>query len=185
MRKTLFALSVLGTVAGTAHAQSSVTLYGLLDEGLMINTNAKNVVNGKNVGGHHNACSVLQENIVLVRAGRGRISSQTLRPRAGRSAKKSLIAWSPLCARRLRTQGRPQSGRRRKRSPFGRSLTSKSSRAPLRHANNDEIRPLSRLICCEHVRSCRRPRARPRRAPSPREEHVNESKSRVESSRCL
>ncbi len=51
MRKTLFALSILGTVAGTAHAQSSVTLYGLLDEGLMINTNAKNVVNGKNVGG--------------------------------------------------------------------------------------------------------------------------------------
>jgi len=41
----------LSTVAGTAHAQSTMTLYGILDEGLMINTNAKNVVNGKNVGG--------------------------------------------------------------------------------------------------------------------------------------
>ena len=51
MRKSLFALSLLSTVAGTAHAQSTMTLYGILDEGLMINTNAKNVVNGKNVGG--------------------------------------------------------------------------------------------------------------------------------------
>jgi predicted porin len=50
MRKSLFALSILGTVAGTVHAQSTMTLYGILDEGLMINTNAKNVVNGKNVG---------------------------------------------------------------------------------------------------------------------------------------
>lgn len=51
MRKSLFALSMLGAVAGTVHAQSTMTLYGILDEGLMINTNAKNVVNGKNVGG--------------------------------------------------------------------------------------------------------------------------------------
>jgi predicted porin len=51
MRKSLFALSILSTVAGTAHAQSTMTLYGILDEGLMINTNAKNVVNGKNAGG--------------------------------------------------------------------------------------------------------------------------------------
>jgi predicted porin len=51
MRKSLFALSILSTVAGTVHAQSTMTLYGILDEGLMINTNAKNVVNGKNVGG--------------------------------------------------------------------------------------------------------------------------------------
>jgi predicted porin len=50
MKKSLFVLSILGTVAGTAHAQSSVTLYGLIDEGVMVNTNAKNVVNGKNVG---------------------------------------------------------------------------------------------------------------------------------------
>lgn len=51
MKKSLFALPILGAVAGTVHAQSAVTLYGILDEGLMINTNAKNVVNGKNVGG--------------------------------------------------------------------------------------------------------------------------------------
>lgn len=51
MRKSPFALSILGTVAGTVHAQSTMTLYGILDEGLMINTNAKNVANGKNVGG--------------------------------------------------------------------------------------------------------------------------------------
>jgi predicted porin len=51
MRKSLFALSILGTFAGTVYAQSSVTLYGILDEGLLVNTNAKNVVNGKNVGG--------------------------------------------------------------------------------------------------------------------------------------
>src|ERR1700743_2659772 len=51
MRRLFVAVSILGTVAGTAHAQSSVTLYGLLDEGLLFNTNAKNIVNGKNVGG--------------------------------------------------------------------------------------------------------------------------------------
>jgi len=51
MRRFFVAASILGTVAGMAHAQSSVTLYGLLDEGLMLNTNAKNIVNGKNVGG--------------------------------------------------------------------------------------------------------------------------------------
>jgi predicted porin len=32
-------------------AQSSVTLYGVIDEGLQFNTNNKNVVNGVNVGG--------------------------------------------------------------------------------------------------------------------------------------
>ncbi|MFT4064054.1 porin [Paraburkholderia sp.] len=51
MKQSLLALSILGTFAGTAYAQSSVTLYGLVDAGVMINTNAKNVVNGKNVGG--------------------------------------------------------------------------------------------------------------------------------------
>jgi predicted porin len=50
MKKVLFALPMVGLLAGTAHAQSSVTLYGILDEGFMVNTNAKNVVNGKNVG---------------------------------------------------------------------------------------------------------------------------------------
>jgi len=51
MKQSFVVLSILGTFAGTAYAQSSVTLYGILDEGLMLNTNAKNVVNGKNVGG--------------------------------------------------------------------------------------------------------------------------------------
>jgi predicted porin len=51
MKKSLLALPMLAVVATYAHAQSSVTLYGIVDEGLMINTNAKNVVNGKNVGG--------------------------------------------------------------------------------------------------------------------------------------
>ncbi|HEY2022680.1 porin [Paraburkholderia sp.] len=41
MRRFFVAVSILGAVAGTAHAQSSVTLYGLLDEGLLFNTNAK------------------------------------------------------------------------------------------------------------------------------------------------
>jgi predicted porin len=45
------ALAILGAVAIPAHAQSSVTLYGVIDEGLQFNTNGKNVVNGTNVGG--------------------------------------------------------------------------------------------------------------------------------------
>jgi predicted porin len=51
MKKTLLAVTLLGIFAGGAHAQTSVTLYGILDEGLMFNTNAKNVVGGVNVGG--------------------------------------------------------------------------------------------------------------------------------------
>ncbi|WP_118183090.1 porin [Paraburkholderia phosphatilytica] len=51
MKKAVWAVPALGLIAGAAHAQSSVTLYGILDEGIMINTNAKNVVNGHNVGG--------------------------------------------------------------------------------------------------------------------------------------
>jgi predicted porin len=34
MKKTLLAVGILSTFAGVAHAQSSVTLYGLIDEGL-------------------------------------------------------------------------------------------------------------------------------------------------------
>ncbi|MDR5761280.1 porin [Caballeronia sp. LZ035] len=45
MKKSLFALTVLGTVAGAAHAQSSVTLYGLIDAGLTYTNNQ---------GGSHN-----------------------------------------------------------------------------------------------------------------------------------
>jgi predicted porin len=46
---------LVGALAGiwslTAHAQTSMTLYGVLDEGFQFNTNAKNVVHGVNVGG--------------------------------------------------------------------------------------------------------------------------------------
>ncbi|MBT2794946.1 MULTISPECIES: porin [Paraburkholderia] len=40
MKKSLLALAALGAFAGVAHAQSSVTLYGIIDEGFNINTNA-------------------------------------------------------------------------------------------------------------------------------------------------
>jgi predicted porin len=42
---------LLAAGSAAAHAQSSVTLYGIIDEGVQFNTNAKNVVNGVNVGG--------------------------------------------------------------------------------------------------------------------------------------
>ncbi|MGN7984957.1 porin [Burkholderia sp. 22313] len=40
MKKSLLALLALGAFAGAAHAQSSVTLYGIIDEGLLFNNNA-------------------------------------------------------------------------------------------------------------------------------------------------
>ncbi|CFB51879.1 porin [Burkholderia pseudomallei] len=40
MKKSLLALVALSAFAGAAHAQSSVTLYGIIDEGFNINTNA-------------------------------------------------------------------------------------------------------------------------------------------------
>jgi predicted porin len=40
MKKSLVALAALGAFACGAHAQSSVTLYGIIDEGFNINTNA-------------------------------------------------------------------------------------------------------------------------------------------------
>lgn len=40
MKKSLFALSVLGVFTGATHAQSSVTLFGLIDEGLNYTNNA-------------------------------------------------------------------------------------------------------------------------------------------------
>lgn len=40
MKKLLLALAALSVFAGVAHAQSSVTLYGIIDEGFNINTNA-------------------------------------------------------------------------------------------------------------------------------------------------
>jgi hypothetical protein len=63
----------------------------------------------------------------------------------------SSLAWLPSCARFVRTQGSPHcpsvrrasfdalSGARLRRRRFASSLTSTSSRAPLRHANNDGI----------------------------------------------
>ncbi len=39
MKRSLLALAALGAFADTAHAQSSVTLYGIIDEGFNINTN--------------------------------------------------------------------------------------------------------------------------------------------------
>jgi predicted porin len=51
MKKILLATAVASTFSITAHAQSSVTLYGIIDEGVQFNTNTKNVVNGTNVGG--------------------------------------------------------------------------------------------------------------------------------------
>lgn len=40
MKKSLLALAALGAFAGAAHAQSSVTLYGIIDEGINYNSNA-------------------------------------------------------------------------------------------------------------------------------------------------
>ena len=40
MKKFLLPLAVLGAFASVTHAQSSVTLYGIIDEGFNINTNA-------------------------------------------------------------------------------------------------------------------------------------------------
>ncbi|MEW9582339.1 porin [Paraburkholderia sp. DGU8] len=40
MKKSLLALAALGAFSGVAHAQSSVTLYGILDVGINMNTNS-------------------------------------------------------------------------------------------------------------------------------------------------
>jgi len=39
MKKSLLALAVMGAFAGAAHAQSSLTIYGLLDQGVIYNSN--------------------------------------------------------------------------------------------------------------------------------------------------
>jgi predicted porin len=51
MKKRHVFVGLMGLVGGTVHAQSSVTLYGLIDEGGQFNSNNKVTVNGKNVGG--------------------------------------------------------------------------------------------------------------------------------------
>ncbi|HET7793232.1 MAG TPA: porin, partial [Rhizobacter sp.] len=40
MKKSLLALAVLGAFAGTASAQSSVTIYGIVDSAVRLTTNA-------------------------------------------------------------------------------------------------------------------------------------------------
>ena len=40
MKKMTWILSALGAVSGIANAQSSVTIYGIIDEGLIFNSNA-------------------------------------------------------------------------------------------------------------------------------------------------
>jgi predicted porin len=51
MKKILLASAIASLFSVTAHAQSSVTLYGIIDEGVQFNSNARNTVNGANVGG--------------------------------------------------------------------------------------------------------------------------------------
>ncbi|WP_343675639.1 porin [Paraburkholderia heleia] len=52
MKKRVLAIAALGSAAVMpVYAQSTVTLYGVIDEGLQFNTNNKNVVGGHNVGG--------------------------------------------------------------------------------------------------------------------------------------
>ncbi|WP_297356686.1 porin [Paraburkholderia sp.] len=41
MKKSLLSLAALGAFAGVAHAQSSVTLYGVVDTGILVNNNVK------------------------------------------------------------------------------------------------------------------------------------------------
>jgi len=51
MKKSLIAGAALATLAGSAHAQSSVTLYGLIDAGL---TYTNSQITGTGSGGHSN-----------------------------------------------------------------------------------------------------------------------------------
>ena len=48
MKKTLIALAVLGAAAGVAHAQSNVTIYGIVDTGF-IKKSGQDVKMGENV----------------------------------------------------------------------------------------------------------------------------------------
>lgn len=51
MKKILLATALASTFSLAAHAQSSVTLYGIIDEAIQFNSNAKNMVGTVNVGG--------------------------------------------------------------------------------------------------------------------------------------
>lgn len=50
MKKSLLALSVIGAFAGVAHAQSSVTIYGLVDTGVSYNSNVAKAGDTTNTG---------------------------------------------------------------------------------------------------------------------------------------
>jgi predicted porin len=51
MKKLLLASALASTFSVAAHAQSTVTLYGIIDEAVQFNSNTKNTVGGVNVGG--------------------------------------------------------------------------------------------------------------------------------------
>lgn len=51
IRYAWFVTGILTALTSTAHAQSSLTLYGILDEALQFNTNNAHIVGGRNVGG--------------------------------------------------------------------------------------------------------------------------------------
>jgi len=51
MKKNILATAITGTASITAQAQSSVVLYGIIDEDVQYDSDAKNVVGGTNVGG--------------------------------------------------------------------------------------------------------------------------------------
>jgi len=58
MKKSLIALAVLGAVAGAAQAQSSVTIYGLIDEGVTYSTNVNTA------GGAHGSAVQLTSGVI-------------------------------------------------------------------------------------------------------------------------
>ena len=52
MKKSLLALAALGAFAGVAHAQSSVTLYGIVDEGFNYTSNVQTLSGTARTGNH-------------------------------------------------------------------------------------------------------------------------------------
>ena len=52
MKKSLLALAALGAFAGVAHAQSSVTLYGIIDEGFNYTSNVQTLSGTARTGNH-------------------------------------------------------------------------------------------------------------------------------------
>src|SRR5689334_25129546 len=52
MKKSLLALAAMGAFAGVAHAQSSVTLYGIIDEGFNYTSNVQTAAGAGRSGQH-------------------------------------------------------------------------------------------------------------------------------------